>query len=80
MRTQLIKSLLSQKTFNARNHFIDNKIQYDQRFFQDGYAEFQLLISDIRKQIRLNEEVLRLKSQLQTIYDTIKEDDVAILM
>lgn len=65
----LIKELLNRKTFNARNNYIDNKIKFDQRFFQDGYAEFQLLISDIRKQIRLNEEVLRLKKQLSKIYD-----------
>lgn len=75
-----MKNLVSKKTFNARNQLIDNKIQYDQRFFQDGYAEFQLLISDIRKQIRLNEEVLRLKRQLQNIYDDINKEDVAALI
>jgi hypothetical protein len=62
LREQLIKNLRARKTFSERHDFLDARIQYDQRFFQDGHSEFQVLISDIRKQIRLNEEVLRLKS------------------
>lgn len=49
MRVQLAKILKKMKTFDERNNFIDKKIEYDQRFFNDHYPEFQLMISDIRK-------------------------------
>ena len=39
-----------------------------------------MLISDIRKQIRLNEEVLRLKSQLHGIYEEIQKDGDKLLV
>jgi len=48
-RRMLIRDITEKKVFNEKNDFIDNKIEYDQRFFNDGHAEFQLMISDIRK-------------------------------
>ena len=49
MRRSLIRDLSKIVTFNEKNYLIDKKIEYDQRFFNDGYAEFQLMICDIRK-------------------------------
>ena len=48
-RAKLKSEVRKQKDFLKANEFIDRKIQYDQRFFNDGYAEFQIIISDIRK-------------------------------
>lgn len=62
LRAKLLKNIKNKKSYNEINQFIDSKIKYDQRFFQEGYAEFQLMMSDYRKQIRLNEEVIRLKA------------------
>ena len=52
-------------------------IEFDQRFFNDGYTEFQLMISDIRKQCRLNEEVLTLKKKLEQLYGEVQNDNKA---
>lgn len=60
--TQKVKSL---RSFDQKNKFVDNKIEFDQRFFNDSYAEFQLMISDIRKQIRINEEIISMKNRLE---------------
>ena len=35
--------------FNQKNQLVDAKIEFDQRFFTAGYAQFQLMISDVRK-------------------------------
>ena len=40
MRQKMIRELFKLKAFNDKNIFIDRKIEYDQRFFNDGYAEF----------------------------------------
>ena len=40
MRKQMNKSIQSMKTFNEKSKFIDQKIEYDQRFFNDGYPQF----------------------------------------
>jgi len=50
------------------------KIEYDQRFFNDGYAEFQVMISDIRKQIKLNKEVIALRNELKEVYSGLQDD------
>ena len=65
LRRGLIKKLEAMRTFNDKQQFIDNKIIYDQRFFSNNYEEFELMISDIRKQVRLNEEVFRLRRCLR---------------
>lgn len=71
----LIRDITEKKVFNEKNDFIDNKIEYDQRFFNDGHAEFQMMISDIRKQIKINEEVLALKKSLVTVLKELEEAD-----
>ena len=43
--------------FNQKNSLVDGKIEFDQRFFTSGYAQFQLMISDVRKQIQINEGI-----------------------
>lgn len=68
MRKKLKHDLRKFKTFTQKNEYIDKKIEYDQRFYNDGYAEFQLMISDIRKQIRLNDQVMQLRKQLHEAY------------
>jgi hypothetical protein len=40
MRKKLVRDLAKLRAFNDRNIFIDRKIEYDQRFFNDSYAEF----------------------------------------
>ena len=49
LRNSLINHLNKSKSFNAKTQFINNKLEYDQRFFNHGYTEQQQLISDIRK-------------------------------
>ena len=61
MRQKLIKDLKSCQNFNIANKFLDKKIEFDQKFFNKGYAEFQLMISNTRKQIKLNEDILKLR-------------------
>ena len=75
MRRKLKHDISKLKMFNERNDYIDKKIEYDQRFYNDGYAEFQLMISDIRKQIRLNDEIMKLRKQLNHVYDKICKKD-----
>lgn len=75
MRKKLKHDLHKFKTFTQKNSYIDKKIEYDQRFYNDGYAEFQLMISDIRKQIRLNDQVMQLRKQLHEAYCLICSDD-----
>ena len=74
-RTELIKQLDKLPDFNQRNHHINQKITYDQRFFNDGYHEFQLMISDVRKQARLNQEVVQLKKELTELCIQIDEKE-----
>lgn len=66
-RAKLIKGILSRRNFTEINNYIDNKIKYDQRFFQKGYAEYQAFMSDIRKQITLNEQIIRLKANIKKL-------------
>jgi hypothetical protein len=40
MRKKLKHDLGKLKLFNEKNDYIDMKIEYDQRFYNDGYAEF----------------------------------------
>lgn len=75
LRQQLLKRLGRAKSFDAKTQFINNKIEYDQRFFNHGYSEQQKLISDIRKQIRLNKEILRLKNKAKSVCDHIQDDE-----
>ena len=71
----MIRDLKKIVPFNEKNELIDRKIEYDQRFFNDGYAEFQLMICDIRKQVRLNEEILKLRKELKHVYDDMVTKD-----
>lgn len=48
-RKKLRRDLESCKVFSEKTKCIDNKIEYDQRYFNRNYAEFQLMISDLRK-------------------------------
>ena len=48
-RKKLKLDLDSCKFFNEKTKYIDNKIEYDQRYFNRNYEEFQLMISDLRK-------------------------------
>ena len=73
-RRALFKQIKKLKTYYHQSRFIDQKIEFDQRFYNDGYQEFQLMISDIRKQTRLNKEVFALKSQLKGICDQIEKE------
>lgn len=75
MRRKLKHDLDKFKTFTQKNEYIDKKIEYDQRFYNDGYAQFQLMISDIRKQIRLNDQVMQLRRQLRDAYTFICNAD-----
>ena len=70
-RRTMLRELQKIKLFNLKNDLIDRKIEFDQRFFNDGYSEFQLMVSDIRKQYRLNEEILAMRKQLDEIYKEI---------
>lgn len=36
-RTKMAKDIKKMKSFNEKSNFIDKKIEYDQRFFNDGY-------------------------------------------
>lgn len=40
-------------------------IEFDQRYFNDGFDEFQAMISDMRKQIKLNDQILQIKKMIQ---------------
>ena len=72
-RAKLIKGILSRRTFQEINTYLDLKIKYDQRFFQKGYAEYQQFMSDIRKQICLNEQILRLREHLRKLQEQLDE-------
>lgn len=61
MREKLIRDLGNCPNFNTKNKVLDKKIEFDQKFFDRGYAEFQLMISNTRKQIKLNEDILKLR-------------------
>lgn len=74
MRTNLLKSLLTAKTFDARSKMINDKIEYDQRFFNKGYLGIQIIVSDIRKQIRINQEIMRLKKKVNHVCDEIEDN------
>lgn len=62
------------KKYDLKNQFVDRQIEFDQRFFTAGYKEFQLMVSDVRKQIQLNEAILRLRSAI----DQIKKQDAEL--
>ena len=53
--------------FNQKNSLVDGKIEFDQRFFTSGYAQFQLMISDVRKQIQINEGILQLREAIEAV-------------
>ena len=50
-----------------KDAYINRQIEYDQRFFNNGYESFHLMISDVRKQLKLNEEILRMKETIKKI-------------
>ena len=66
MRKQLIEELSTKKHFYLKNELIDKKIEFDQRFFNDGYQQFQLMVSDVRAQFKINEEVLIMRKLIQS--------------
>jgi hypothetical protein len=66
-RKQFIKALDGIREYHKKIKFIDNKIEFDQRFFEGNYVQFSQMISDIRKQIRINEEILTLQKTLKQI-------------
>lgn len=68
-RAKLIKGILSRRNFQDIHSYLDLKIKYDQRFFQKGYAEYQQFMSDIRKQICINEQILRLREHLKKLQE-----------
>ena len=39
LRKQLIQRIRKAKSFDAKTKYINNKIEYDQRFFNHGYSE-----------------------------------------
>ena len=49
LRRRLIRDLDNLKSFNDQDEYIGKKIEYDQRFYSECYAEFQLMVSSIRK-------------------------------
>lgn len=59
------------KTFDARNKMLNDKIEYDQRFFCSSYSGMQNLISDIRDAIKVNNELLQLKKKAKSICNEI---------
>ena len=44
---------------------MDEKIEFDQVFFNDDYDQYALMISNVRKQIKLNEDILKLRARMQ---------------
>ena len=78
-RAKLVKGIRSRRDFADVNAFIDNKIKYDQRFFQKGYAEYQQFMSDVRKQILLNEQVIRIKDRIRVLQVRLAEKNQAML-
>lgn len=78
IRTNLIRTLYKAKTFDGRTQIINNKIEYDQRFFNHGYSGFQVIISDIRKQIRINEELMRLKKKVNNFCSELEDQDIKV--
>jgi len=60
-RRTFMQSLDEIKEYNKKVMFLDKKIEFDQMFFTGNYAKFSMMISDIRKQIRINEEILKLQ-------------------
>mmetsp|Transcript_39265 Transcript_39265/g.59935 ORF Transcript_39265/g.59935 Transcript_39265/m.59935 type:complete len:115 (+) Transcript_39265:621-965(+) len=57
------------RLFIEKMTYLDKKIEFDQRFFSSGYADFQELISDVRKQIKLNHDIMKLKNRLDNLKD-----------
>jgi len=66
-----MKKLNSAYTFDAKTRFINNKIEYDQRFFNHGYSEEQQFVSDIRKQLRVNKEIYKFRDKARNVCDNI---------
>jgi hypothetical protein len=64
LRKKLVDDLRTRSTFHKRMVFLDKKIIYDQRFFSSNYDIMQLMVSDIRKQCRLNEEIIEMRKTL----------------
>lgn len=47
-RHRFMKEIKSLGNFHLKTDYINKKIEFDQRFFNTGYREYQIMISDIR--------------------------------
>lgn len=65
----MLSELNNKPYFYQKNILIDKKIEFDQRFFTDGYKEFQLMISDVRAQIKINEDICVMKKLIENQTD-----------
>lgn len=63
MRRDLRNNLNNQPSFLLKNQYIEKEIELHGRFFNEGYNQFQQMIVDVRKQIKLNEEILILRKK-----------------
>ena len=59
----------AQGHYHQKSDFIDRKIEFDQRFFNTGYREFQSMISDVRAQINLNEEIIKMRKIIKELQE-----------
>ena len=73
LRRNLIQQLVKRNTFHKRMVYVDKKILYDQRFFSNNYDLMQLMVSDIRKQCRLNEEIIEMRKRLSYEVSHVEE-------
>ena len=64
-RNKILDDISKKKFFYQKDEFVDKKIEFDQRFFSQGYQEFQLMISDVRAQLKINEEILKMKTMIE---------------
>lgn len=65
MRRKLLSDIEKRRQFYQKNEYIDKLIEFDQRFFCDGYQQFQLMISDVRAQLKIVEEVLKMRRMIE---------------
>ena len=78
-RKKLMRELAKCTDFVQKNEKLDRKIEFDQRFFNDNYDQFQLMISNVRKQIKLNEDILKIRSLKQKHVEELGEENISVL-
>ena len=64
-KRQLLEKIKKLELYYKKSEFVDRKLEFDQRFFNTGYREFQLMLSDVRAQIQINEDIFKMRELIQ---------------